>query len=63
MSVREGRKKIQRSIEYIAAAYPAKIAVPELQKIQQTASAVLQRLATPSLEPAAVAMAATEVPS
>jgi hypothetical protein len=36
MSLKEARKKVQKSVEFIAAHYPTNLALPELRLIQAT---------------------------
>jgi C-terminal processing protease CtpA/Prc len=43
MSVKETRKKIQRSIAHLAMEYPAEVAHRELEQIQVTMTAMLER--------------------
>lgn len=45
MSIRETRKKIQRTIVWLASEYPARIVAPELAKIQETLSAMIANTA------------------
>jgi hypothetical protein len=44
MSLKESRKKVQRTIVHIAGNYPKKVAVPELLRVKQTIDVELAKL-------------------
>jgi hypothetical protein len=54
MSLKENRKKVQKSIVFIGSEYPAKLAVPELRLILQTVQAELRILGCASTTEAAL---------
>lgn len=41
MSLRDTRKKIQRTIVFLANEYPAQVVLPELEKIRDTVSGIM----------------------